>query len=167
MHTRSLPSRLWFRGRYYLSGLILILPVMAFPAYFERVATPPLGANILPERSVGPFRVTLAEFRPGPPRIGPRKHLLKDYSLHVAEGYPDRIRSVYIRLGEPPNVRNLGEFMHGNPYRLRAHVRFMEPPRADEKIWLTIEEWDGTMHQASWPLTEAMTKVKFENPEGK
>ncbi len=77
MH-RSLPSRLWFRGRYYLSGLILILPLVAFPNYFKMVGAPPLGANILPERSVGPFRVTLAEFMRGPPRPGPRNVPLKD-----------------------------------------------------------------------------------------
>jgi hypothetical protein len=167
MTTMSLPARLWFRGKYYLSGLVLILPIMAFPAYFQRVGTPPLGAHILPEREVGPFKVTLAEFMAGPPYLAPKNHLVKDYSLRVAEGYPDRIRSIYIRVGEPPNIRNLGDFMHGNPYRLHGHVRFMEPPRADEKIWLTIEEWDGTMHQTSWLLSEAMTKVKFENPEGK
>lgn len=167
MTTQSLSARLWFRGKYYLSGLILILPLIAFPNYFTRVAVPRLGAHILPEQAVGPFQVTLAEFMPGPPLVGPKEHLLKDYALEIREGYPDRIRSVYIRVGVPPNARNLGEIMHGTPYRLHAHVRFMTPPRADERMWLTLEEWDGSIHQASWPLSEVMTGTSFDSSEGK
>lgn len=161
---RTLPRWLWFRGRYYLSALILILPIMAFPFYFRQMSTPPLGSNIRPERSIGPFQVTLAEFMPGPPIVAPKHHMLKDYVVHVREGYPDRIRSIYIRVGKPTNIHTLGDFMHGNPYRLHGHVRFMEPPRADDEVWLTIEEWDGTMHQASWPVTEVMTKTTFAPP---
>lgn len=163
--SRMLVSRLWFRGRYCLSGLMLILPLIAFPFYFRQVSAPPLGANILPERQVGDFRVVLAEFRAGPPRVGPKRHLLKDYQLHIRDGYPDRIRTVYLRVGKPPNDRNLGEIMHGNPYRLGAHVRFPATLRADETLWLTLEEWDGSRHQASWPLSQVVTGVSFVNSE--
>lgn len=162
----SLPARLWFRGRYYLSGLILILPLVAFPHYFRQAGTPPLGAHVLPERQVGPYAVTLAEQRLGPPRPGPEGALLKDYQLRIREGYPDRVRSVYIRLG-PPEGDDLGDIMHGNPYRLHAHVEFDRPPRADDFVWLTLEEWDGTLHQASWPIAEAVTKASFLPPQGK
>lgn len=160
----TLPARLWFRGKYLLSILVLLLPLTAFPDYFVAVEAPPLGLNILPERMVGPFPVTLAEFMPGPPRIGPRRHLLKDYALSIREGYPDRIRSVYIRVGKPPNSRNLGEFMHGTPYRLHAELRFVTPPRADDTLWLTLEEWDGTLHQTHWPLPEVMTEAGLDQP---
>jgi hypothetical protein len=31
------------------------------------------------------------------------------------------------------------------------------PPRAraDDQLWLTVEAWDGSVHQASLPLAEA------------
>lgn len=167
---QGLKSRLgwlWFRGRFYLSGLVLILPAMAFPFYFVQATTPPLGSTILPEREVGPFRVTLAEFMPGPPIKGPCGHMLKDYQLHIADGYPERIRSVWIRVGPPPNARTLGEIMHGNPYRLHGHARFMAPPRTSDQLWLTIEEWDGSLHQTWWPLPATMTQVSFDTSEGK
>lgn len=167
MNARSLSAWLWFRGRYYLSALVLVLPVMAFPAYLKRAGTPPLGANIRPEREIGPYRVTLAEMRPGPPRVGLRGHIFKDYAVRVREGYPDRIRTISIRVGPPPNRRTLGEIMHGSPYRLHAHVRFMTPPAADDQIWISIEDWNGTLHQASWPLPEVMTRAGFDTPKGK
>lgn len=160
----SFLGRLWFRGRFYLSGLVLILPVMAFPAYFAMLGTPPLGGHILPVREVGPYRVTLAEFMPGPPRLGPRSVPMKDLVLAVEDGYPSRIRSAYLRLGRPPNDRNLGEFLHGNPYRLAAELPLIVEPRADQTVWLTLEDWDGTLHQTSWPVAEVLTGMPLAPP---
>jgi len=153
--------RLWFRGRFYLAALVLILPVNIFPFYLVEATTPPLGTHILPERRVGPFAVTLAEWLEGPPILSENRFLLKTYQLAIKDGYPNRIRSVYLRLGEPPNDRNLGDVMEGNPYRLHGDVRFMEPPKQTDTLWLTLEEWDGTLHQTSWPLPEVMTNVDF------
>lgn len=155
----SLPARLWFRGRFYLSGLVLVLPAMAFPFYFQQVSAPPLGAHILPERQVGPYVVTLAEFMPGPPHPGEDGHPVKDFSLHVRDGYPQRIRSVYLRLGAPAHADDLGEAMHGNPYRLHVHVPIPAQVSAAERLWLTIEDWDGTLRQTWWPVTEATTRM--------
>lgn len=153
-------GRLWRGGRFHLSALVLILPIVAFPQYFLERAAPPLGAHILPSRPVGPVTVTLAEFMPGPPRVGDYGRLFKDYILHIPDGYPDRIRSVYMRVGKPPNARTLGDIVHGDPNRLHAEVRFMEPPRADDTLWLTLEEWDGTLHQTWWPLSEVSPAIR-------
>lgn len=161
----SLLFRLWFRGRFYLSGLVLILPMMAFPAYFKMAGTPPLGGHILPSRDVGPYHVTLAEFRPGPPRLGPRSVPLKDLVVEIEEGYPQLIRSAYLRLGQPPNDRNLGEPLHGNPYRLAVELPLIAQPKAGQAVWLTLEDWDGTLHQTSWPIEEVLTGMALEPPE--
>lgn len=152
---RTLSSRLWFRGRYYLSGAVLVLPLLAFPAYFQQVSAPPLGAHILPERAIGPYAVILAEVLPGPPRIAEGGRPVKDFQLHLQGGYPDRVRSVYLRLGLPTSRDDLGEIMHGNPYRLHAHVPFPAQPGAGQQLWLTLEDWDGTLRQAWWPVAEA------------
>lgn len=152
----------WFRGRFYLSGLVLLLPASVFPFYLQEVTTPPLGMHVLPARQVGPFTVTLAEWRSGPPIVGQNRELLKTYQLAIKDGYPDRIRSVYLRLGQPPNDRNLGEFMEGNPYRLHADLRFFGPPQKSDSLWLTLEGWDGSQYQISWPLPEAMTDTDFQ-----
>ncbi|WP_158240729.1 PepSY-associated TM helix domain-containing protein [Telmatospirillum siberiense] len=155
------PRRARFRWRFYLGGLVLILPLMSFPRYFTEVSAPPLGAHILPGREVGPFRVTLAEVIPGAPRLSEQGGLLKDYALHIENGYPDRIRLAYLRRGKPPHERNLGEILEGNPYRLHGKVRFPPTLKSSDSLWLTIEEWDGTLHQTSWPLAEVMQGVTF------
>jgi len=43
----------------------------------------------------------------------------------------------------------------GNPYALEGEV--VVPPRAspDSELWLTVEGWDGSVHQASIPLAQA------------
>lgn len=167
MSVASRWSRLWFRGRFYLSGLMLVPPMVAAPFYFGPATTPPLGAHILPERQIGPYRVLLAEVQTGPARPGSEGSLLKDYQLSIGNGYPDRIRSVYIRLGPPADDADLGEIMHGNPYRLHAHARFSPDLQGDDRLWLTLVDWDGTRHQASWPLGEAMTKISFQHSKDK
>lgn len=158
--TYSRAAMIWHRSKYYLSALVLVIPLAVFPNYFRAISTPPLGMNVLPERHAGPWPVTLAESRRGEPYLGPREHVLKDYALHIREGYPDRIRTVYLRVGKPPNDRNLGEIMHGSPYRLHAHVRFVTPPQDDDELWLTLEEWDGTLHQLSWPVSDVVTTAR-------
>jgi hypothetical protein len=154
-------GRLWRGSRFHLSALILVLPLVAFPQYFKERAAPPLGAHILPERQVGPFTVTLAEYMAGPPRTGDYGRQFKDFTLRIHDGYPDRIRTAYLRVGKPPNLRTLGDIAHGDPNRLHGEVRIMEPPRADDSLWLTLEEWDGTLHHAAWPLGEVMTQANL------
>lgn len=156
----------WFRGRYCLSGLVLLLPLSVFPLYFQQVTTPPLGAMILPEREVGPFRVTLAEYLSGPPLPGRNGYLFKDYKLAIKDGYPGRIRSAYLRQ-DAPISRDLGDILHGDPYRLHAHVRIEGQPAATDRLWLTLEEWDGTLHQTSWPFAEVMSDVVFPDQDQK
>ena len=140
--------------------MILIVPAVAAPVYFGPRPPPPRGAHILPEREVGPYRVTLAEQLAGPPRTGEGGRPVKDYVLRIAEGYPERIRGAYLHLGDRPDGDDLGEALHGDPYRLHVHLPFA-PHGADDALWLTLEEWDGTRRQISWPLAQAMTGTGF------
>lgn len=144
----------WGRRRFHLGGLVLLLPLAAAPNYFVRVAAPPLGATILAPRQVGPFQVTLAAQLPGAPRPGIDGAARKDYTLAIKDGYPDRIRTAYLRVGPPHGPNDLGEVLHGDPYRLHVHLPLPADWQAGELIWLTLEEWDGRRHQATWPLAE-------------
>lgn len=105
------------------------------------------GAVILPEREVGPARVTWAEDLNGPP-------------------LPGCIRSAHLRQNAPTS-RDLGDILYGDHYRLHAHVRIEGQPAATDRLWLTLEEWNGSLHQTSWPCAEVMSDVVFPDQDQK
>jgi hypothetical protein len=43
----------------------------------------------------------------------------------------------------------------GTPYLQQASVRIPDKAEADTDLWLTLEGWDGTVHQAAIPLSQA------------
>jgi hypothetical protein len=43
----------------------------------------------------------------------------------------------------------------GTPYRMGAMLPVPAKTKADAELWITMEGWDGSMHQASIPLSQA------------
>jgi hypothetical protein len=43
----------------------------------------------------------------------------------------------------------------GTPYRMGAMLPIPERTPLDAEVWITMEGWDGAMHQASVPLSQA------------
>ena len=60
-----------------------------------------------------------------------------------------------MRIGKPRSLRAAGVIFFGTPYRLSATLPIPERTQADAELWITLEGWDGSMHQASIPLRQA------------
>jgi len=138
-----------------LSALLLLLPLTALPGYLDTAAGRMPDARALPERAIGPWRVVLAEVRPGPARPAAEGRLDKDYAVRFRDGDAERIRAAYLTVDDAETERAI---LHGPPTRLIAHLRFPRPaPGTEARLWLTVEGWDGSRHRISWPLAETLS----------
>lgn len=142
--------RLWHRGKFHLSALVLLVPLPFIPAQFG-------GATVFDppeiERTVtaGPYTVRLVTSTAAPHRE-PTGDVMKEYTVRVESGGIGTIRGVFLRVGKPRSVRTLGALAEGNPYAWEAEVTIPPALSGDEDLWLTVESWDGALHQAAVPL---------------
>ena len=66
-----------------------------------------------------------------------------------------QVKAAYLRIGKPRSLRAAGVIFFGTPYRMGATLPIPERTKADAELWITLEGWDGSMHQASIPLSQA------------
>lgn len=146
--------RFWQRNKFHLSGLMLLVPLPFLPSHFtEKPVFAP--AEIHRTLTAGPYVVGLVTVDQAPHR-GPTGERLKDYSLRIRAGDVDGIRGAFLRVGKPRNLRTAGALAFGNPYERRVEVTVPEDLTGTEALWLSVERWDGTIHQASVPLAEIL-----------
>lgn len=152
-------NTLWLRWRFRVSGLLLILPLAYLPQYFDSLAlsagTKGLGEREVGSRTAGPWTVSLAEWQVEPPRSDGPAGYLKTFSLALCEPCISDVKAAYLRVGKPRSLRAAGALLSGSPYRLLTSVTIPERAGPDADLWLTLEGWDGSVHQVSWPLADA------------
>lgn len=144
------PRKGWLRWRFHLSGLLLVAPVVMAPTVIAESAEMH-DARIHPQRQIGPWTVTIAEHSPAPATsYGGRR--MQDFSAVFCAGCVEKIRGAFLHVGERPSVDAPGMPLHGNTHHLEAHVEFPRDPAPADSLWLTVDGWDGSLHQISWPL---------------
>lgn len=156
------PSRgtsLLQRWRFHLSALLLIVPIVFTPTWFHDRAffdgKKGLGQREIGEIAVGPWSVRLAEFKLVEPDAEGRAGYAKSFALALCPACVDEVKAAYLRVGKPRNIRVAGALFSGTPYRQTAEVQIPERTTADDDLWLTLEGWDGTLHQATIPIRTA------------
>ncbi len=149
----------WNRWKFHLSGLVLLASVWYGPGYVSGAHWANMGERVLEPRPVGPYTVTLGEVRAIPPRLDPYGRWIKDYNLILSPAAAKATKAAYLKVGKPRNLKAAGAILHGNPYRLHAHVPFPATFGPEDQLWLTIETWTGEVHQVSWSLGEALATL--------
>lgn len=148
----------WRRWRFHLSALLILLPVLYVPQYFRDTAlnrgTLGLGQRPAGTVQVGPWTLEMAEWQTGAPKVDPAGHM-KTFTMALCRGCENEIRAVYLRVGKPRSVRAAGSIFFGSPHRAFATIPIPERATPDDSLWLTAEGWDGSVHQAAWPLASA------------
>ncbi|WP_449433736.1 thiamine pyrophosphate-binding protein [Pseudomonas putida] len=161
--TPALPARplkqLWLKWRFHLNILLILIPLGFMPKYFadDRMfrGDAGLGVNPIHDIQVGPYRLDLAELQDEAPRAdGPAGHF-KTFNAALCQACIDDVKAVYLRIGKPRSLRAAGTIFFGAPYRMATSLPVPPRTRADAQIWITIEGWDGSMHQASVALAKA------------
>ncbi len=166
----SAAARLWRRWRFHLSALLLILPVIYVPQYFSDMAlnrgAMGLGQRPAGDVTVGPWTLELAEWETGAPKIDPAGYM-KTFTMALCAGCENQIRAVYVRVGKPRSLRAAGSIFFGTPHRAFATIPIPERTGPGDDLWLTAEGWDGSMHQAPWPIaTASPDTVTWLNRQG-
>lgn len=157
MSTANDLRRIWHHWKFRLSGLLLLAPVAVIVSDLMDPHDD-FDARVLSSGTVGPWTVTLAEAWQGPPATNlPGTIVMKDLAARFCDGCARDIRAAYLTVDhERPSIDQAGSPLHGNPHHLEAHVFFPTTFRGDERLWLTVDAWDGSVFQTSWALAELL-----------
>lgn len=160
--TAPQPSRLsvlWHKWRFHLNILLLLIPLGFMPKYFSEAALfrgdTGLGEREIGEIQVGPWSLRLAELRDEGPRADGPTGYLKSFNAALCDACIEPVKATYLRIGKPRSLRAAGVIFFGTPYRMGASVPVPEKTKTDAELWITMEGWDGSLHQASIPLSQA------------
>ena len=79
----------------------------------------------------------------------------KSFNAALCKACINDVKAVYLRIGKPRSLRAAGTIFFGAPYRMGTNLPIPPRTKPDAQIWITLEGWDGSMHQASVPLAKA------------
>ncbi|WP_225790338.1 thiamine pyrophosphate-binding protein [Pseudomonas sp. Marseille-P8916] len=152
-------KQLWLKWRFHLNILLILIPLGFMPKYFADAklfrGEAGLGVNQVSGIQVGPYSLDLAELRDQPPQPNGPAGYFKSFNAALCKTCIDGAKAVYLRIGKPRSLRAAGTLFFGAPYRMGTSLPVPPRTRPDADIWITIEGWDGSMHQASVPLAKA------------
>lgn len=166
-------SRFWHKWRFHLNILLVLIPLGFMPKYFADAALfrgdSGLGEREIGEVQVGPWSLRLAEMRDEAPRSDGPAGYLKRFNAALCQACIEPVKATYLRIGKPRSLRAAGVIFFGSPYRMGASLPIPEKTKADAELWITMEGWDGSMHQAAIPLsqTSPATVAWLEKQGGK
>ncbi|THF66154.1 thiamine pyrophosphate-binding protein [Pseudothauera nasutitermitis] len=157
--TRRAGVPAWKRWLFRVSAVFVVLPLFYLPAYFHSQelnrGTKGLGERELGEIAVGPWSVRFAEWRVEQPFRNGEAGYAKSFTLALCDTCAKQVKAAYLRVGKPRNLRAAGSIFFGSPYRQSVALPIPERVTADAELWITLEGWDGSVHQAALPLAEA------------
>ncbi|MFC3032558.1 hypothetical protein ACFOEE_08510 [Pseudoalteromonas fenneropenaei] len=144
-------KRLFDRYKYWLNAFLLVLPAW----YFYQTLNPKFP-EALTAQTIGEFTIV-----PMPlDERAPYRHdglYVKDFLFMFNQGEVDNIRQAYVNIGA--QALSLNEFrsyelgiLHGTKHGQHVHALTSQTFNSEDKIWLTIETWNGEVLQTAWPL---------------
>ncbi|WP_022961178.1 hypothetical protein [Halopseudomonas pelagia] len=158
----SQPSTLggfWRRWRFHINILLVLIPLGFMPKYFQDVALfrgeRGLGEREIGEVQVGPWSVRLAEFRAQPPHLEGPSGYMKVFNAALCQSCINQVKATYLRVGKPRSLRAAGALFFGSPYRMGTNLPIAANTQPDAQLWITMEGWDGSVHQAPVALATA------------
>jgi hypothetical protein len=149
----------WQRNKFKLSGLLLILPF-----WFLYDSLTPVFPPAWSEQAVGPYVITPMPFDLKQP-YAHHEEFVKDFLLMFKQGDVNAIRQGYVNIGPsalPLATLQQGDegILHGSEHGLHVHAIAPKQFSATDKLWLTIETWQGELLTSSWELPpELLPKI--------
>ncbi|MCY7293860.1 hypothetical protein [Alteromonas sp. a30] len=146
---RNANKSVWKRYQYLLNGMLLALPVL----FLYQSLTPSFPAS-LGTKTVGEFEISAMPFDANPPYLHDGVYV-KDFMVTFTKGNVDEIRQAYLNIGEKARPLNQMQrasegILHGSRYGKHVHALASESIHPSDKVWLTIEHWDGRIEQVNW-----------------
>jgi len=151
----ALNSSFWQRNKFKLSGLVLILPF-----WFLYDAMTPEFPPAWNEQPIGSYVISPMPFDLKQP-YAHHDEYVKDFLLLIKQGDIKNIRQGYVNIGVAPlplNKLQQGDegIVHGSEHGL--HVHAIAPPKFSpgDKLWLTIQTWQGELLTTHWELPASL-----------
>ncbi|MBZ9613210.1 hypothetical protein [Rheinheimera maricola] len=141
----------WQRHKYKLNALVLLLPL-----WFLYQSLTPQFPPAWPAQQVGEFEIAPMPLNLEPP-YAHHDEYVKDFMLMFSKGDIRTIRQGYVNIG--PAALPLAQLqqseegiLHGS--RHGQHVHAIAPAHLSntDKVWLTLQTWQGTTLTTSWRL---------------
>ena len=149
----------WLRWRFHLSALLVLIPLGFMPQYFHEAKLDRglrgLGKREIGNLQVGPWTARMAEWEVGEPEDEGRAGFVKAFTLAFCDSCSAQVKAAYLRIGEPRSLRAAGGLFTGTRHQLFAEVTIPARVTPRDQLWLTVEGWDGAVHQAQVPLDKA------------
>jgi len=151
-------NNLWNRYKYKINGLIIILPF-----YFLYQSLSPEFPTAWNTQKIGSFSVTPTPFNAEPPYLHDGNYS-KDFMLTFNQGNIEHIRQAYLNIGEEAlpltvlQAKSAG-ILHGSQHGQEVHAISPEAFKAEHKMWLTIENWQGKKLVTSWDLPKTLLQL--------
>lgn len=138
----------FYRWRYWFNGILLILP-----CWFLYQQLNPVFPDPWEKKQLGPFTVQPMPYNlEGPYTYDGKRY--KDFSLTFCEGCVEKIRYAYVSVAPEPieiPADDTGA-IHGNNYGQEVHAPYPDQLQADDKLWVTVQDWSGNLYHASWDI---------------
>ncbi|HAW93427.1 MULTISPECIES: hypothetical protein [unclassified Arsukibacterium] len=148
-------NRFWQRHKFKLNGLVLLLPIWFLYDSLTPEFPPAWPAQQLGQFEIAPMPLDLKQ---------PYAHhdqYVKDFYLSFSQGDIASIRQGYLNIGPvplplPELQQDEEGILHGS--RHGQHVHAIAPPQlaATDKVWLTLQTWQGEVLTTSWPLPDEL-----------
>lgn len=153
-------SNLWNRYKYKLNGLIIILPF-----YFLYQSLFPVFPTAWNTKKIASFEITPTPFNAEPPYLHDGSYA-KDFVLTFTQGNIEHIRQAYVNIGNEALPLTMLQkhsegIVHGNKQGQEVHAIAPNTFKAEHKMWLTIENWQGEKMVTSWDLPKSYYSPKI------
>jgi len=148
-------NNIWNRYKYKINGGIILLS-----CYFLYQSLYPTFPDTLPPQTIGEFEVMPIPYNDQPPYFHHGGYV-KDFILIFNQGDMDNIRQAYLNIGEKAlpieklQVHGDG-ILHGSKHGQEVHAVSSEVLTGNDKIWLTIETWQGQQQITNWSIPKAL-----------
>ena len=148
-------SSAWHRHKYKLNALVLVLPL-----WFLYQSMTPEFPPAWPAQQLGEFNIVPMPLDLKPP-YAHHDNYVKDFMLMFSGADTRTIRQAYMNIG--PAALPLNELqqsdegiLHGSRHAQHVHAIAPAALTADDKVWLTIQTWQGTTLTTYWSLPEQL-----------
>ena len=142
------------KPRHWIGLSLLAMTAVVSIAALLSTETMPLSREDAIEGTVGPWSFTLAEIDRDPPEVMHLDVPLKAYRIRFCETCDLEILRAYLKVNKPRALRASGMAFGGNSWDRDVEIQLPANLTANSELWLTVVGKDGSVHRASWPMSE-------------
>lgn len=141
-------------SKYISKKLFLINIVIIFiPFWFIYAAFNPSTPKSLGQKQIDSLTIEAFPHNSNQP-YSDKVGFKKDFSFEVCKDCASKIRLAYAKIGaaSPEISENTEGILHGHGDTLHSHVPSPQTITSNDRLWVSIQKWDGTIEDVFWDI---------------